>query len=103
MRGTMSSTAHIARPADAARSSHPEQLVAWSGLRARSLMLMVGEAERRLRFGYALQEVLKARRLSERQLGKRLGIDARRIARWRMGKDLPDLYETQALVETLHI
>jgi transcriptional regulator with XRE-family HTH domain len=66
-------------------------------------MLVVGEAERRRRFGYALQEALKARGLSERQLAARLEIDARKVARWRSGKDLPNLYETQALVEALRI
>ncbi len=66
-------------------------------------MLMVGEAERRRRFGYALQEALKARGLSERQLALHLEIDARRVARWRTGKDLPNLYETQALVDVLRI
>src|SRR4029077_9731465 len=103
MRVTMSSTVHMARPADAARSSTSEQLVAWADRPARSLMLMVGEAERRRRFGYALQEALKARGLSERQLALHLQIDARRVARWRSGKDLPNLYEVQALVATLRV
>lgn len=66
-------------------------------------MLMVGEAERRSRFGYALQRALKARGVSARQLAARLGIDARQVARWRTGKGLPDLYQTQALVSVLRI
>lgn len=66
-------------------------------------MLMVGEAERRRRFGYALQEALKARGMSERQLSIRLAIDARKIAKWRTGGALPDLYQTQALVEALQV
>lgn len=99
----MSSTVQLARSADAARSFPSEQLVAWSGLPTRSLVLMVGEAERRRRFGYALQRALEARGLSERQLALRLEIDPRRVARWRMGKDLPDLYETQELVTVLRV
>lgn len=66
-------------------------------------MLMVGEAERRSRFGYALEQALAARGVSARQLAQRLGIDARQVARWRTGKGLPDLYQTQALVSVLRV
>jgi transcriptional regulator with XRE-family HTH domain len=66
-------------------------------------MLMVGEAERRDRFGYALREALAARGMSERQLAQRLEIDPRQVARWRTGKGLPDLYQTQALVAVLRV
>lgn len=78
-------------------------MVAWSQLPRPSLMLVIGEAERRDRFGYALQQALTARGMSERQLAQRLGIDARRVARWRTGRGLPDLYETQALVSILRV
>lgn len=66
-------------------------------------MLMVGEAERRGRFGYALQQALIARQMSERQLAQLMEIDPRKIARWRSGRGLPDLYETQALVSALQV
>ena len=99
----MSSTAHIALLAHGAETRRPRQLVAWSYLPSPSLMLMVGEAERRDRFGYALQQALIARRMSERQLAQRLEVDPRKVARWRAGKGLPDLYETQALVSVLRV
>jgi transcriptional regulator with XRE-family HTH domain len=66
-------------------------------------MLMVGEKERRDRFGYALQQALTARGISERELAKRLDIDPRQVARWRTGKGLPDLYQTQALIAVLRV
>jgi transcriptional regulator with XRE-family HTH domain len=66
-------------------------------------MLMIGEAERRIRFGYALQKALEARQMSERQLAQRLGVDSRRVAAWRQGKRLPDIYETQAIVAHLRV
>jgi len=66
-------------------------------------MLMVGELERRNRFGYALQQALTARGMSERQLAQQVGVDPRRVARWRRGKGLPDLYETQALINALRV
>jgi transcriptional regulator with XRE-family HTH domain len=66
-------------------------------------MLMVGEAERRARFGYALQQALTKRKMSERQLAQRLEVDPRRVAGWRIGKKLPDLYETQALAAELRV
>lgn len=87
----------------AARAGGSRQLVAWSRLPAASLMLMVGEQERRDRFGYALQQALTARGMSERELAKRLEVDPRQIARWRAGKGLPDLYQTQALVSALRV
>lgn len=64
---------------------------------------MIGERERRDRFGYALQRALQARGMSERQLAVQLEVDPRRVASWRTGKNLPDLYETQALVEILRV
>lgn len=99
----MSSTMRDAVSAYAARARGPRQLVAWSSLPAASLMLMVGEQERRDRFGYALQQALTARGMSERQLAARLEIDPRQVARWRTGKGLPDLYQTQALVAVLRV
>lgn len=66
-------------------------------------MLMIGETERNERFGYALQEALRARGMSERQLAKELDIDARQVAKWRAGKGLPDIYQTQAIVEILRV
>lgn len=66
-------------------------------------MLVIGEAERRARFGYALQRALKRRDMSERQLATTLGVDPRKVARWRSGKDLPDYFETLALVDALQV
>lgn len=64
---------------------------------------MLGEAERRSRFGYALQMALEARNMSERQLAKHVGVDPRRVAGWRRGQKLPDLYEIQAIVDVLRV
>jgi len=66
-------------------------------------MLMVGEQERRDRFGYALREALRKRGMSERQLAQRMEIDPRQVARWRTGKGLPDIYQTQALIAVLRV
>jgi transcriptional regulator with XRE-family HTH domain len=66
-------------------------------------MLMLGEAERRDRFGYALQQALAVRGMSERQLATLIGVDARQVARWRSGKSLPDIYQTQAIVDALQV
>jgi transcriptional regulator with XRE-family HTH domain len=46
---------------------------------------------------------LQKRGLSERELSKRLGVEPRRIAKWRQGKSLPDLYETVALAKELEV
>ena len=99
----MSSIVHEPKIMHAAEMSTPLQLVAWSLPNRHSLTLMLGEAERRDRFGYALQEALRARKMSERQLAQEIGVDPRKIARWRSGKDLPDLYQTQALVDVLRV
>jgi transcriptional regulator with XRE-family HTH domain len=64
---------------------------------------MVGETEQRERFAYALQQAMDARKLSARQLGKDLGIDARRVARWLQARDLPNIYEFEALVGLLRV
>lgn len=99
----MSSISHAARRDYAAGMREPLQMVAWAAFTSPSLMLMVGEAERRDRFGYALQKALIARHMSERQLAQRLGIDPRRVAAWRTGRRLPDLYETQELISALRV
>lgn len=78
-------------------------MVAWSRDFALTLAGMEGEADRRVRFGYALQRALAARDMSERQLAARLGIDPRRVAAWRKGKRLPDYYEGLALIEILRL
>jgi transcriptional regulator with XRE-family HTH domain len=54
---------------------------------------MLGETEQRERFAYALQRAMGERKVSARQLGKAMGIDARRVARWLNALDLPNLYE----------
>ena len=41
--------------------------------------------------------------MSERQLAEQLSVDPRKIARWRSGKDLPDYFETLALVDALKV
>ena len=86
-----------------AGSPSGRQLVAWSRLRDRSLALMIGEQERRERFGYALQQALDARKLSDRALAAQMQIDPRRVARWRTGKGLPDVYETIGLAQILRV
>lgn len=99
----MSSNEHVAFSDHATDRPAPGQLVAWSWQPRASLVLVIGEAERRDRFGYALQEALKARKMSERQLAQAVGVDPRKVARWRSGRDLPDLYQTQAIVDTLRV
>lgn len=99
----MSSVVHAPKSVHASEPREVRQLVAWSDLPRASLMLMIGEAERRARFGYALQRALEARDMSERRLAELLGIDARQVAKWRRGAGLPDLYQTQAIVAELHV
>jgi DNA-binding XRE family transcriptional regulator len=99
----MSSTARVALSSYATDLDDPHQLVAWSRLPPPSLMLMIGETERRDRFGYALYRAIKRRGLSERQLAQMIQVDARRIAKWRTGKALPNIYETQALAAALRV
>jgi len=99
----MSSTNHNAARAHDAEVRRAGAIASWSGPSSPSLVLMLGEAERRSRFGYALQMALEARNMSERQLAKHVGVDPRRVAGWRRGQKLPDLYEVQAIVETLRV
>lgn len=99
----MSSTIPIALPVRDAHPLGPQQLVAWAYGRAASLVLMLGEKERRDRFAYALQQALRVQNMSERELAKRMGIDPRVIAKWRSGKGLPDYYQMLALAETLGV
>lgn len=77
---------------------------AWAFNRTPSLMLMVGEAEERERFAYAMQRAMRERPdLSERQLAKNMGIDPRKVAAWRKGKSLPTLYEAARLAKELRV
>lgn len=99
----MSSTSHVALSVPAAYPIGPQQLVAWAHGRGASLVLMLGEKERRDRFAYALQQALKVQQVSERELAKRMGIDPRVVAKWRSGKGLPDYYQMLALAETLEV
>lgn len=78
-------------------------MVAWSRDFAVSLAGMEGEAERRARFGYALHRALRERKMSERQLAKRLGIDPRRVSAWRNGRTLPNYYEHLAIMRELRV
>lgn len=103
MRCAMSSTSRVALSDHVAHPVGAQQMVAWASARGVSLVLMLGEQERRDRFGYALQEALRATGTSERELAKRMGIDPRTIAKWRNGKGLPDYYQTIALAETLGV
>ena len=64
---------------------------------------MVGEVEQRERFAYALQQAMDARKMSARRLGQDLGVDPRTIARWLGKKDLPNLYQAEALVRILRV
>lgn len=99
----MSSTSYIALSDYETVQPIAGQLVAWSRLPSPSLMLMVGEAERRDRFGHALQQALERRGVSERELAKRLEVDPRKVARWRRAKALPDYYETQEIAAILRV
>lgn len=99
----MSSIEHAALSAYATEAGGTRQLVAWSALSPRSLMLVMGEKERRDRFGYALDQALTRRDMSNRQLGTALGIDPRKIAKWRKGDGLPDYYQTQEIAEALRV
>lgn len=103
IRRTVSSASHTALSVHVTETVGAQQLVAWSYGAPRSLLLVLGEAERRDRFAYALQEALRARGMSERQLAVKLGVDPRKIARWRNAKAVPDYYETLALAETLGV
>lgn len=92
--------------APSARATSPvvaRQIGAWASRDSPSLVLMLGETERRIRFGFALQQALDRQGLSERELAKRLGVDARKVASWRKGKTLPDLYMTIALARELRV
>jgi transcriptional regulator with XRE-family HTH domain len=64
---------------------------------------MIGEAERRHRFAYALQEAMAVQNMSGRRLAQALNVDPRKIARWLKEKDLPDLFEAQALAGALGV
>ena len=78
-------------------------MVAWSRAGTFSLRPMSGDWDRRRRFGYALQMALQARRMSQRQLARRLEIDARRVAAFVRGKALPDYLEFRKILETLRV
>jgi transcriptional regulator with XRE-family HTH domain len=93
----MSSMVHVAL------SAYQTEPVSWSGHRATSLALMLGETERRERFAYALQRALTARGMSERQLALAIEVDPRTVTKWRSGRSLPDLYQTLALAATLRV
>lgn len=78
-------------------------LVAWTSLWASTLPGMLGEEEQRRRFSYALRKSMDARNVSARALGEALGVDARRVAAWREGRALPNLYESQGLATVLRV
>lgn len=99
----MSSTTHVAYSAHGAETLWGNERGAWAYAGVPSLVLMLGEQERRDRFGYALAQALVARAMSERQLAQRLGIDPRQVAKWRNGKGLPDLYITRAIERELRL
>lgn len=65
--------------------------------------VMDDEREARARFGYALGAVLKERQLSERAFAARIGVDPRKVARWRAGKAYPDYSEARALMRELGV
>lgn len=86
-----------------AKQKPTPQLVVWTSLWGRSLPYVLGEAEQKRRFSYALREAMAARDVSARQLARKLGVDPRRLARWLQEKDLPNLYEAQALASALAV
>lgn len=84
-------------------SAEAQQLVAWTAAGPRSLVLMLGEKERRDRFAYALQRALLKRNMSVRAVAAALNVDPRTVGKWRDGKSLPDIFQTLALAETLKV
>ncbi|MGH2512348.1 MAG: hypothetical protein ACRDGQ_06650 [Candidatus Limnocylindrales bacterium] len=76
---------------------------AWSSVRRFSLVRMIGEAERRDRFGYALRRAMAAKAITGRGLARKMQLDPRKIEGWRAGKNLPNLYQTQELVAILGV
>lgn len=68
-----------------------------------SLGHVLGEAERKLRFSYALREALRERKVSQRGIASRLGVDQRRVAAWVAGQKIPDYYEMLELVAILGV
>jgi transcriptional regulator with XRE-family HTH domain len=79
------------------------ELVVWTSLWGRSLAYVMGEAEQKSRFSYALRRAMDERHVSARSLAKTLGIDARRVTGWLNAKALPNLYESQALAAALKV
>jgi transcriptional regulator with XRE-family HTH domain len=86
----------------ARRGSRPE-LVVWTSLWSARLPDMTGEQEQRDNFAYALREAMDYREVSARALAQRLGLDPRRIAAWREGRALPDIFESQRLAAALGV
>lgn len=84
------------------RSPAPE-LVVWTSLWGRSLGYVLGDNEQRARFSRALQEAMAMRKMSARALAKAVNVDPRRIARFVAEKDLPNIYESQALAAALRV
>lgn len=68
-----------------------------------SVSRVVSEDDVRARFGYALEMVLKERNLSERAFAARIGVDPRKVGRWRRGKAWPDYAEAQAIMRELRV
>jgi transcriptional regulator with XRE-family HTH domain len=64
---------------------------------------MVGEAEQKTRFSYALRRAMVERKMSARATALALKVDQRRVAGWLSGKTLPNLYESQALAHVLKV
>lgn len=89
-------------PRTANRDATPE-LVVWTSLWGRSLPYVMGEAEQKRRFSYALRRAMDARNVSGRALAKSLDLDPRRITGWLGGKGLPNIYESQALAAALKV
>lgn len=79
------------------------ELVVWTSLWGRNLPYVMGEAEQKRRFSYALRRAMLERNVSARALAKTLGIDPRRITSWQNAKGLPNLYESQALAVALKV
>lgn len=55
------------------------------------------------RFARALQEAMAVRKVSGRELARRLEMDPRRISGWLKGRNLPDLYEAPLLASELRV
>lgn len=75
----------------------------WTSLWHATLPRMGEDIELRNRFRRALREAMEARTMSQRELGRRLRADPRRVAAMLAGRVLPTLYEARDLAAALNV